>query len=162
MKRNLPLRKSLWDRFHEKVDVIPECGCWLWNASVSEFGYGIIGLGRREQGTDKAHKVAWRLYNGEIPSGMNVLHKCDVSACVNPAHLYLGTLSDNARDCVSRGRNFIPDNRGENAKWAKLDIDAVRDIRTKRMTGTKFAALYGVSKSAVYEIWRGHNWRDTL
>lgn len=158
VKRNLPLRKTLWERFHEKVSPEPNSGCWLWTGAVKELGYGVIGLGRRQDGTAKAHRVAYELYKGEIPEGGNVLHSCDVPSCVNPAHLRVGTLSENMRDCVKRGRNFTPDNRGENASWAKLTASAVAHIRQRVMTGPSYAALYGVSKSAIYEIWRGHNW----
>ena len=80
---------------------------------------------------------------------MKVLHKCDTPACVNPAHLFLGTLKDNSQDCVRKGRNFVPDNSGENAKWAKLTLEQARDIKTRRMTAKNFAALYGVSVSTV-------------
>lgn len=136
----------------------PNTGCLLWMGGTNEHGYGIIGLGTREQGTDRTHRVSWRLHRGEIPPGANVLHRCDTPACVNPAHLFLGTLSDNSRDMVTKGRDFRPDNRGERAKWRKLCSDAVRDIRTRRMSSTSFARLYGVSKSAVCEIWRGRTW----
>jgi len=158
-KGDFRLRKTLWDRFYEKFVPEPNSGCWLWTASVSEFGYGVIGLGHRQEGTDKAHKVSYRLHKGEIPAGLNVLHSCDVSACVNPNHLRLGTLSDNMQDCVKRKRNFMPDNRGERASWSKLTLKDVEDIRTKRLPGTHFAKLYKVSKSAIYEIWRGKNWQ---
>jgi hypothetical protein len=154
-------RKSLWDRFHDKVMPEPNTGCWLWTGATKELGYGVIGLGRREEGTAKAHRVAWKLYKGEIPEGMNVLHRCDMPACVNPRHLFCGTLADNMQDCVQKGRNFVPNNKGENAKWAKLDAEKVAEIRTRKLKGTEYARQYGVSKSAIYEIWRGKNWALT-
>ena len=132
----------------------------MWTGAVKELGYGVIGLGRSHEGTAKTHRAAWKLYNGEIPEGMNVLHKCDVPCCCNPKHLYLGTLKDNSRDCVSRGRNFVPDNRGERATWSKLKLEDVREIRTKLMRGTDYARKYGVSKSAIYQIWAGFNWKE--
>jgi hypothetical protein len=64
------------------------------------------------------------------------------------------------RDCVSRKRNYIPDNNGEKAKWAKLTKEAVDHIRQRVMTGVAYAKLYGVSKSAVYQVWRGVNWKS--
>jgi hypothetical protein len=125
---------------------------------TNEHGYGIIGLGTRQQGTDKAHRVSWRVHRGEIPEGANVLHKCDTPACVNPDHLFLGTLSDNSRDCAKKGRNFIPDNRGERAAWRKLSAEAVFDIRRRSRPGTDYARQYGVHKSTIYQIWNGSNW----
>lgn len=156
-KRHLKLRASLWDRFHDKAIPEPNSGCWLWSGATKELGYGVIGLGRREQGTDKAHRVAYRLYCSD-PGEQNVLHTCDTPCCVNPGHLFLGSLSDNMKDCVRKRRNFVPDNRGERASWAKLTAEAVADIRTRRMPGRAFASLYGVSNSAVFQIWRGKNW----
>lgn len=152
------LRKSLWDRLHEKLEPNSN-GCWLWTASVKEYGYGIIGLGRRGQGTAKTHRVAWELYNGPIPEGLCILHKCDVPRCCNPDHLYAGTLKQNAQDTVNRGRNFRPNNRAERSSSSKLTIDQVNDIRKKEMTQIKYAKKYNVSRSCVAEIWRGKNWK---
>lgn len=160
MKRNLPIRASLWDRFHDKFIPEPNSGCWLWLGGIHEFGYGVIGLGRRHEGTRKAHRVAWELYRGSIPDGLAICHKCDVPSCVNPDHLFLGTLKDNSQDCARKGRNFIPDNRGERAKWAKLTLDAARDIKQRRMSSRKYAVIYGCSKSAVERIWEGRNWKS--
>jgi len=149
------------ERFESKVMPEPNSGCWLWTGGINEHGYGIIGKGGgRAAGVDKAHRVSYRLYCGD-PTGSNVLHKCDNPYCVNPAHLFLGSLSDNMRDCVAKGRNFIPDNRGERATWAKLTYEAVAHIRKRELTGPQYARLYGCSKSAIYEIWRGKNWRDS-
>lgn len=158
-QRNLKLRKSLSERFHEKIIPITESGCWLWIGATKELGYGVIGLGRRTQGTSKAHRVSWELYNGNIPKGMNVLHKCDIPSCVNPKHLFIGTLSDNMKDCVNKKRNFVPNNSKENAKWAKLNNQSVEHIRKKEMSGVDYAKLYNVSKSAIYNIWSGLSWK---
>jgi hypothetical protein len=152
------LRMSLQERFDAKVVPEPNSGCWIWTGATKELGYGVIGLGRRGDGTDKAHRVSYRLHCGEIPDGMAVCHRCDTPACVNPDHLFLGTLADNMQDCVAKGRNFIPDNRGERAAWSKLTSDAVAHIRKRVMTGPEYGRLYGVSRSSVYQIWRGKNW----
>lgn len=78
-------------------------GCWLW-PSLKPNGYGQVYVGRLPM---YAHRAAWTLTNGEIPDGLFVCHVCDVRACVNPAHLFLGTASDNTRDSVRKGR-WIP------------------------------------------------------
>lgn len=152
--------KPLKERFEEKYIPEPNSGCWLWTGAVKEYGYGVIGLGTREQGTAKAHRVSYELYKGKIPKGLSVLHSCDNPYCVNPSHLRVGTLADNMQDCVKRKRNYVPNNRGENAKWAKLTVDAVAHIRQKLMTGVAYAKLYGVSKSTIYAIWSGDNWKS--
>jgi hypothetical protein len=154
------LRSSLLDRFNDKVSPEPNSGCWLWTGGITELGYGVIGLGRREEGTDKAHRVSWRLHRGPIPDGMCVCHRCDTPLCVNPDHLFLGTLGDNMRDCVRKARNYVPNMRGSRAPWSRLTEEQVSDILTRRLTSLKFAALYGVSGSAIREIWRGKNWKS--
>lgn len=157
-KGDFRLRRPLEDRFNDKFVVHPETGCWLWHGGTTGLGYGVIGLGHRHEGTDKAHRVSYRLHKGEIPDGMAVMHACDTPACVNPAHLSLGSLSDNMKDCVRKRRNFVPDNRGERASWAKLTRAAVEHMRRREMSGVAYAKMYGVSKSAVYKIWSRDNW----
>ena len=157
-KRNLPIRASLWDRFHDMVIPEPNSGCWLWLGAIHTTGYGVIGLGRREAGLGRAHRVAAELYGQTIPPGFYVCHRCDNRLCANPEHLFVGTPGDNARDMVAKGRDFRPNNRGERAKWSKLKSDDVREIRKKEMSAPKYAAIYGVSKSAIHRIWEGRNW----
>lgn len=79
----------------------PNSGCWLWMRSYDEDGYGQVHHNGKRYRT---HRLAWELYRGEIPNGLLVLHKCDVTACVNPDHLFLGTVQDNATDRVRKGR----------------------------------------------------------
>jgi hypothetical protein len=89
----------LEERFWMKVN--RSGSCWLWTAGTTVFGYGQFFIDGRLEG---AHRVSWRLHFGNIPDDLCVLHRCDVPACVNPAHLFLGTKSDNARDSVAKGR----------------------------------------------------------
>jgi hypothetical protein len=74
-----------------------ECGCWFWNGTLSN-GYG-------KMGRQLAHRLSWEAFNGPIPDGLFVLHKCDTPPCVNPDHLFLGTHGDNVRDCLAKGRH---------------------------------------------------------
>lgn len=83
----------------------PMTGCWLWNGGVNAGGYGILGLLGRNQ---RAHRVSFEEFNGPIPHGMYVLHRCNVHSCVNPNHLYAGNSKDNANDRVRIGRGRGP------------------------------------------------------
>ncbi len=85
----------------------PNSGCLLWEGAVQRHGYGHIRRGGRYL---SLHRVVWEETHGAIPDGLHVLHRCDVPACVNVAHLFLGTHTDNMRDIVAKGRHTS--NRG--------------------------------------------------
>ena len=80
-----------------------ESGCHLWMGSKDRKGYGriFVGSGKSPAFT---HRASWALFNGEIPDGLCVLHRCDVPSCCNPEHLFLGTVADNNADMDSKGR----------------------------------------------------------
>ena len=71
--------------------------CWLWIAGKDYGGYGSFQHKR-------AHRLSYEMHVGPIPKGMFVCHSCDVPACINPAHLFLGTARDNVRDMIAKGR----------------------------------------------------------
>jgi hypothetical protein len=87
------VHKSLALRFLDKVELTNNC--WHWTGAKNEFGYGRIQRGGRGQGQLKAHHVGWFLVHGEWPAQLN--HTCD-GKCVNPAHMYEGTQSENMFD----------------------------------------------------------------
>lgn len=99
-----PTRKPIAERFWPKVDVRGHEECWEWTASRKERGYGVFSRPGHNNGALKAHRVSWELANGPIPDGLCVLHRCDNPPCVNPAHLFLGTIADNNRDMSLKGR----------------------------------------------------------
>src|SRR5512139_1234592 len=95
------------ERFWSKVDKSGEC--WL-RSTRAKCGYAhfSVRLSPGKWRSQLAHRVAWLLVRGTIPSGLFVLHSCDTRSCVNPEHLFLGTHDDNMRDMVRKGRAAKP------------------------------------------------------
>ena len=96
--------RSLADRFWEKVDKGDNDKCWTWRGCHTPRGYGYIYVHGSDQRMRSAHRVAWELQHGAIPEGLEVCHICDNPRCVNSAHLFLGTRSDNVQDMMAKGR----------------------------------------------------------
>lgn len=83
----------------------PMSGCWLWIGSTDNKGYGRFGARKT---SIKAHRLSYQLHLGPFDPSMFVCHKCDTPACVNPAHLFLGTIQDNNLDAFLKGRTTKP------------------------------------------------------
>lgn len=101
-----------WARVNKDGPVVrPELGnCWVWTGAT-DGRYGQISKDGRRQ---KAHRVSWEMVNGPMPPEMDACHKCDVTRCVRPDHIFPGTPSENARDAQAKGR--IP----------QLDIEKIK------------------------------------
>ena len=147
------------DRFWSKVDKKGEDECWNWIARKNQKGYGVFNLEHpRHDETGVrvlAPRMAWQLANGPIPEGKYTLHKCDNPACVNPSHLFIGSLRDNTQDMLRKGR--------EKNGNRKLTGDQVREIRAKYRKGEygyiKLAKEYGVHQGTIVAIISRRNWK---
>lgn len=135
------------DRFWARVDKSGDC--WLWTGATSA-GYGRLSWDSR---LTSPHRLAYVLTHGPIPAGMFVMHACDRPACCNPAHLSIGTNSDNMRDAASKGRGPWPARR--------ILTDAqVREVRATSETLPSLARRWGVGESTVRHIRNGDTYRD--
>lgn len=144
--------KPLSDRFWVKVNVGAPDECWRWLAYINRHGYGRF---RHKGAQTNAQRVAYELKVGPVPQGMHVLHRCDNPACCNPAHLFLGTNSDNAADRHSKGRDAAMEGNGR----AKLTAAKAREIRSSNLSIREAAMAFGVGKSTVHHIRKMHTWR---
>jgi HNH endonuclease len=177
-----PARRSLADRFWEKVDrngpTMPgmDTPCWEWTAALDTSGYGKIEDPDHPAGCDRASRVAWRLSGKTIPRGMYVLHRCDNRRCVRDepggvTHLYLGTHLDNMRDLNERGHrdgthiarlNVEQPHVGSENGRAVMTEEIVRAVRRRAARGEcrkDLAREYGVSDVAVGLAVRRVTWR---
>ena len=160
MSRGKP-RIPIEERFWTKVNIKGPDDCWLWTACITK-GYGRIGDrgdGDGKQVMKAAHRMAWELTHGPITNGLWALHKCDVTICCNPKHLYLGTHQDNMDDKVSRDRC----SRGETHPDAKLTEEVVKEIRLKHSHGSttlkELGLLFGTPWQTVYDVVSRHTWK---
>ena len=148
--------KPVQERFWAKVDKTGDC--WPWMGGTYRGGYGAFGVRAGE--TRHAHRVAWELANGPIPSGFFVCHHCDNRLCVNPSHLFLGTVQDNASDCRSKNRNWVA--YGDRCGKAKLTKEQVSEIRRLYATGRyqqkDLAPMFDVDRTTIHRIVRQKRW----
>lgn len=133
--------------------------CWLWTSAQKgrpAFRYGAFSVTRglsRGQAPRSAHRIAWELTRGPIPHGLSVLHRCDVTLCVNPGHLFLGTQLDNMQDAARKGRLHV-----RRPKRQKVSDDDVAQIIAMRQAGLKLVVIADklcVSKTFVSLVARG-------
>lgn len=154
-----PLLERFWKRVH-KTDT-----CWLWTGATTR-GYGQIApdYNAVKKHMIYVHRLSWETFNGAIPPGMLVCHNCpggDNPLCVNPDHLWLGTLRQNLADMVSKCGQA----RGEKNRHAKLTREQVRGIieryNKQRTNVNRFAIArdFGISENHVYRLAAGRAWK---
>jgi len=78
-------------------------GCWRWKRGVATTtGYARIQYAGRPC---DVHRLAYRLWRGDIPAGLHLDHLCRVRDCVNPEHLDPVTCKENVmRSPIALGR----------------------------------------------------------
>ena len=148
--------------------------CWLWTGSKRNKGYGAFVWADRGlivQG--RAHRYSWELVHGKIPAGMCCLHRCDVPACVNPSHLWLGTKAENNRDMCAKGRHAkAPYScvRNHTQKYvtgsahhaAKITPEIARKIRAdkKSLSYSQLSKKYSLAIGNLWRIVNGVTWKE--
>jgi hypothetical protein len=137
-----------------KVAVSDAESCWLFTGGKGSKGHG--NTSSNDGRTLKAHRVAWEHHNGPIPDGICVCHKCDVPNCVNPAHLFLGTISDNNRDMHRKGRAAVGERHGQ-AKLTEAQVLEIYRLKDT-MNQTSIARKFGVTPSNICRMFSGEVW----
>ena len=143
-------RCSFWD----KIEIGPPSECWIWSYGKKTTGYGEL---KSHTKRFLVHRFMWEEIYGKIPANMCVCHKCDNPLCVNPSHLFLGTIADNQQDMASKGRST----QGEKHPKAKLtnnDITDIRQLLSKGIYQKDVALFYNISQPAISLINTGRHW----
>ncbi len=144
------------ERFLAKVCPEPNGGCWLWRGMVVGSGYGMVRFERRMY---PAHRLAWKLFRGEIAQGLAVCHKCDVRICVNPEHLFLGTHAENMKDMKEKGRSPHGDEHSRSKLTAKTVSRIKAMLAQGHMRVSEIARAFGVTHATIDCIAKGKTWR---
>jgi len=130
--------------------------CWTWTGAKSRQGYGNFCLDGR---TVLAHRVSWQLHKSADAGNMAVCHSCDNPSCVNPDHLWLGTVGDNNADRHTKGRSNGASLKGTANPMSQLTPEIVRAIRSDRRKLADVAADYGITFQTVSNIRLRNTWK---
>lgn len=132
------------ERFLAKV--VKTSTCWIWVGYSKNGRYGTIYIAGKSV---CAHRASYELFIGPIPDGLEVLHSCDNTKCVNPEHLKAGTHIENMRDCVNKGRKA-------KTKPYKLvginDHQKIYDLLNLGLSQRKIAEIMNVTQSRICQI----------
>ncbi len=135
----------------------PNSGCLLWMGACVRNGYGYLGHKRK---CLRAHRAAYAEVHGPIPDDLYVLHKCDVPACINPGHLFLGTHDDNMADRKAKDRNK---GRGKRGGWMNatktLTAEQIPGIRSDPRSNIVIGNEYGVTGPTISDVKRRVSWK---
>lgn len=166
-----PLNPEQINRFRNWTKICDsDDECWPWIGPLNDRGYGQIRIGKR---MCKAHRIAWIITYGRDPHPKCVLHTCDNPPCVNPKHLWLGTVGDNNHDMAKKGRSKRGDlnparlhpelmERGEQRYNAKMTEEKVRELRRLRSEGWQYKDLiqkFGIDLKTAWLIIERKAWK---
>lgn len=133
--------------------------CLIWDRPALS-SYASV-FDRERKCADKAHRISFRLSNGEIPAGLLVCHHCDTRLCFRPSHLFVGTIADNSRDMAAKRRNFLVNNKGERHPLATLkesDVIGIHDLRAIGKSVSEISKRFSVCTHTIYRILNGARW----
>lgn len=135
-------------RFWSKVNKSEGDGCWIWTGCKTKNGYGRFLFDGKVR---IATRIALILSGKTPPEGLLILHKCDNPPCVNPGHLFVGTMKDNQQDAAAKGRFWIQRHpeKGEDSRNSRLTNAQAVEIRMlskqghgRRELADKFCVCY--------------------
>jgi hypothetical protein len=152
------------DRFWSKVDRRGPDDCWEWTGARAAKGYGRMATHTKgRQAAIGAHRFSYLIHFGPIPPGLFACHTCDNPPCVNPAHLWAGTVQENADDMMAKGRwrpGVHPPQPYRPHGKLSARVGAIRTEYFAGDTQVQLAERYHVSQVSVSKIVRGETYRS--
>lgn len=143
-------------RFRSNYAKYFDFDCWPWLGKPNHSGYGMFCI--KDNGMFIATRIAWYLVYGE-PGNQLVLHKCKQNrSCVNPAHLYLGTQSDNMHDAIRDGTANLKGYLSRRSKFDSSDISEIFERSYNGESANKIAKSFGVNHSSIDRILNGQRY----
>lgn len=140
--------------------VVEPNGCWRWTGYAPKTG-NRAGYGEFDFKSGKrmlAHRAAFLLLKGQDPGRKLICHSCDRPGCVNPDHLWIGTIAENIADRQAKQRQA----RGKRNGAAKLTDEQVIAIRSDPRTNREVAVAYGVQENTISGIRLRRLWEHVL
>lgn len=113
--------------------------CWPWKGSLNSEGRPYIQIDGKKH---LAYRVAYELVKGESLGKLMFRHTCDNEICCNPNHGVKGTHEQNMDDMKRRERHGLPHHT----------VRAIKKLINEGRRDSEIAALYGISRTAVYEM----------
>jgi DNA-binding transcriptional regulator YiaG len=141
----------------KKIDFVidPETNCFNCVSHNPESKtYSAFMLNRKSR---LVHRHIYEQCFGEIPDALCVCHKCDNPKCINPEHLFLGTINDNVKDMVEKNRQAKGE-KNSSAKLKEQDITKIRKLYKKGLSTRKLAKLFNVGKSTIFCVVSKKTW----
>jgi predicted XRE-type DNA-binding protein len=153
----MPVTREWAERFAAKVGKQDKDGCIPWLGSRLPKGYGAIKVPKQRR-QEYAHRLAWRIHHGDIPDGVQVLHRCDHPWCVNVDHLFLGSQADNMADMKAKSRSTIG-GRNPNVRLLATDVVKIKAmLRTGAFSQREIGLIFGVAQVTINKIATGKTW----
>lgn len=126
--------------------------CWNWIGVLAGGGYGRL---RFEGKNIAAHRLSYKLFKGEIGENLFVCHSCDNKKCLNPDHLWIGTLQDNVNDAVKKGRVNMKGVKNRFCSLTEHQIEEFIILRNESITYQRLSRIFNSSEQHLRNIFKG-------